>query len=183
MDRSIQRAASAESGRIKYSRYCRDMQFLIDGWSEQIYPMWFVRIAHLQKRKGDAIMIQSSGREIPIVRWGCFYGLASDILSTHAMRRRGGYAVVPIQGLVDNVAPGTERCRVMPSFFEKHMQEHGMCIPDGSGVKDLPVSSGAVRGAGLCGSTGWRYPRLSGGFGRGAARSPSCDPARNGLAD
>lgn len=43
-----------------------------------------------------------------------------------------------------------------------------MCIPDGSGVQGLPVSGGAVRGAGLCGSTGWRYPRLSGGFGRGA---------------
>jgi|BioPla2DNA2_1021312.scaffolds.fasta_scaffold259182_1 hypothetical protein len=39
---------------------------------------------------------------------GVFYGLASDILSTHAVRRRGDYAVVPIQGLVDNVAPGTE---------------------------------------------------------------------------
>ena len=39
-------------------------------------------------------------------------GYPSDILSTRAVNRPGKYVVIPSEGLVSNVIPGIENCRV-----------------------------------------------------------------------
>ena len=39
-------------------------------------------------------------------------GYPSDILSTRAVIRPGKYVVIPPEGLVNNVIPGIENCRV-----------------------------------------------------------------------
>lgn len=92
-------------------------------------------------------------------------GYPSDILSTRAVIRPGKYVVIPPEGLVNNVIPGIENCRVSivasPKYGASFVQYLITAQPGGGTSRP---SDG--RRASRCSSMCWRAPVLSGPAGK-----------------
>ena len=74
-------------------------------------------------------------------------GYPSDILSTRAVIRPGKYVVIPPEGLVNNVIPGIENCRVSIVASPKEGIEVFFYVLEGTGTvraggEEHPVGAG-----------------------------------------